>query len=83
TTTEVASLAHTRIGTSTPALYSKPVYPASKMRPWLQDFDYPVEYTPEMVAAQIKANTDAGLNSYLFWDPGNKYSSLRQILKSE
>lgn len=83
TTTEVASLAHTRIGTSTPALYSKPAYPASKMRPWLQDFDYPVEYTPAMVREQIKANEDAGLNSYLFWDPANKYSSLKQILKPE
>jgi len=83
TTTEVASHAHTRIGTSTPAVYSKPVYPSSKMRPWLQDFDYPVEYTPAMVQEQIKANEDAGLNSYLFWDPANKYSSLKQVLKSE
>jgi hypothetical protein len=80
TTTTVAGLTHTRIGTSTPALYSKPSYPASKMRPWLQDFDYPVEYTPAMVQEQIKANNDAGLNSYMFWDPGNKYSSLRQVL---
>jgi hypothetical protein len=53
------------------------------MRPWLQDFDYPVEYTPAMVAAQIKANTDAGLDSYLFWDPSNKYSSLRQVIKKD
>jgi hypothetical protein len=80
TTTTVAGLTHTRIGTSTPALYSKPSYPASKMRPWLQDFDYPVEYTPAMVQEQIKANNDVGLNSYMFWDPGNKYSSLRQVL---
>ena len=83
TTTEIASLAFTRIGTSTPALHAKPSYPASKMRPWLQSFDYPVEYTPDMVAAQIKANTDAGLDSYLFWDPSNKYESLQQVLKSE
>ncbi len=83
TTTTVNGYAHTRIGTSTPALYSKPSYPASKMRPWLQDFDYPVEYTPSMVREQIKANEDAGLNSYMFWDPGNKYSSLRQVVESE
>jgi len=83
TTTPIESFAHTRIGTSTPALYSKPAYDKLKMRPWLQDFDYPVEYTPAMVAAQIKANEDAGLNSYMFWDPANKYSSLRQILKPE
>lgn len=83
TTSEVPSYAHTRIGTSTPAVYEKPAYPASKMRPWLQDFDYPVEYTPAMVAEQIKANTDSGLNSYMFWDPSNKYSSLKQVVKPE
>jgi hypothetical protein len=70
-----------RIGTSTPAVYSKPAYPASKMRPWLQDFDYPVDYTPAMVEAQIQANAEAGLDSYMFWDPSNKYSSLRQVLQ--
>lgn len=83
TTTKIPALPYERIGTSTPALYSKPAYPASKMRPWLQDFDYPVEYTPAMVREQIKANADAGLDSYMFWDPANKYSSLRQILDRE
>ena len=83
TTTKIASLAYQRIGTSTPAVYSKPAYPRAKMRAWLQDFDYPVEYTPAMVQEQIKANEDAGLDSYMFWDPGNHYSSLRQILKSQ
>jgi hypothetical protein len=61
-------------------VYTKTSYPASKMRPWLQDFNYPVPYTPEMVAAQIKANEDAGLTSYIFWDAGNKYTSLRKVL---
>lgn len=79
-TTSVPSYAYTRIGTSTPALYKKPAYPVSKMRPWIQDFDYPVEYTPEMVRAQIRANEELGINSYMVWDPGNKYSSLRQIV---
>ncbi len=83
TTTTVAAFTHTRIGTSTPAVYSKPSYPASKMRPWLQDFDYPVPYTPAMVREQIKANEDAGLNSYMFWDPANRYDSLRQVVEKE
>ena len=83
TSTSISALAFARIGTSTPAIYAKPAYPASKIRPWLQSFDYPVTYTPEMVSAQIKANTDAGLNSYLFWDPANKYRSLRAVLKPE
>ncbi len=83
TTTTIGSFAYTRIGTSTPAIYGKPSYPASKMRPWLQSFDYPVTYTKEMVEAQIKANADAGLDSYLFWDPSNKYRSLREVLQPE
>ncbi len=83
TTTKIPSLAYTRIGTSTLAMYSKPAYPASKMRPWLQDFDYPVEYTPQMVRDQIRANEEIGINSYMFWDPANKYSSLKQVVKSE
>lgn len=83
TTTTIPSMAYTRIGTSTPAVYQKPAYPANTMRPWLQDFDYPVEYTPAMVQEQIQANIDSGLNSYYFWDPANKYSSLKQVVKAE
>jgi len=83
TTSRIPSLAYTRIGTSTPATYSKPAYPKEKMRPWLQDFDYPVEYTPEMVRNQIRANEEIGLHSYMFWDPANKYTSLRQVVNPE
>src|SRR3989344_5629497 len=49
------------IASTSPQLYEKKSYPASAMRPWLQSFDYPVPYTAAMVAAQIKANEDAGL----------------------
>lgn len=80
TTSPIPSLAYERIGTSTPAVYKKPAYERTKLRPWLQDFDYPVEYTPEMVQAQIKATYDAGLTSWMFWDPANRYDSLRQVL---
>ena len=65
---------------TSPQLYAKPSY-RGKIVPWLQDFDYPVDYTPAMVQAQIKAAADLGIDSYLFWDASNKYSSLRQILK--
>ncbi len=82
-TTPVAGFAQERIGTSTPAIYTKPSYDRNKIRPWLQDFDYPVEYTPAMVQEQIKATYDSGLNSWMFWDPANRYDSLRQILKTE
>jgi len=80
TTTEIGSMQYIPIASTSPKVYLKPSYPATKIRPWLQSFDYPVTYTPAMVAAQIKANEDAGLDSYLFWDPANKYRSLKDIL---
>jgi hypothetical protein len=80
TTTTVEGLQHERIGTTTPARYAKPAYRKEKIRPWLQSFDYPIDYTPEMVQNQIRATYDAGLDSWLFWDAGNKYTSLRNVL---
>ncbi len=50
----------------------------AKLRPWLQDFNYPVEYTPEMVRAQKQAVYDAGLTSWMLWSPSNRYT--RQAL---
>ncbi|HJN62931.1 MAG TPA: putative glycoside hydrolase [Candidatus Paceibacterota bacterium] len=46
----------------------------NQLRPWLQDNDYPVPYTPEMVRAQIDATYDAGLNSWMLWDAANTYT---------
>lgn len=45
-----------------------------QLRPWLQDFDYPVPYTPEMVRTQIQATYDLGLSSWMLWDPSNTYT---------
>lgn len=45
-----------------------------KLRPWLQDNDYPVHYTPEMVRAQKQAVYDAGLTSWMLWDAANTYT---------
>ena len=45
-----------------------------QLRPWLQDNDYPVVYTPAMVRAQIQATYDAGLDSWMLWDAGNTYT---------
>jgi hypothetical protein len=45
-----------------------------KLRPWLQDNDYPVPYTPDMVRAQMQATYDAGLTSWMLWDAGNTYT---------
>lgn len=46
----------------------------SKIRPWLQDFDLGATYDAAMVRAQIKAVNDAGLSSWLLWDPANRYT---------
>lgn len=45
-----------------------------KIRPWLQDFDMGGTYTKEMVRAQIQATNDAGLDSWMLWDPKNIYT---------
>lgn len=45
-----------------------------KLRPWLQDFNYGGDYGAEEVRAQIQAVYDAGLTSWMLWDPGNTYT---------
>ncbi|MFA6006722.1 MAG: putative glycoside hydrolase [Candidatus Paceibacterota bacterium] len=54
-------------GLSLPPSYKKIV-------PWLQDFDMGATYDAGMVRAQIKATEDAGLTSWLLWDPANRYT---------
>jgi hypothetical protein len=46
----------------------------AKLRPWLQDNNYPVPYTAEMVRAQMQATYDAGLTSWMLWNAGNRYT---------
>ena len=46
----------------------------AKIRPWLQDFNLGAVYTKEMVRAQMKASYDNGVNSWMLWDPANKYT---------
>jgi hypothetical protein len=49
--------------------------PASKVRPWLQDFGlYGVTYGPKEVRAQIQATNDAGLSSWMLWDASNNFT---------
>jgi hypothetical protein len=45
-----------------------------QLRPWLQDNDYPVHYTADMVRKQIQATYDSGLTSWMLWDPANTYT---------
>jgi hypothetical protein len=46
----------------------------AKIRPWLQDFDLGATYTKEMIKAEMKAVYDNGLDSWMLWDPANKYT---------
>ncbi len=73
-TTTTVILPNARIGTSSPAIYTKPSFDKNKLRPWLQDNNYPVPYTAEMVRAQIQATYDSGLNSWMLWNAGNRYT---------
>ena len=59
--------------TSTPTFDPTGKY-ANRLRPWLQDFDYGKVYTEEDVQAQIKGTYDSGLDSWMMWDPSNKYT---------
>ena len=74
TTTTLAGFTHTRIGSSSPALYSKPVYTGDKLRTWIQDFDYGGDYDATDVRAQIQASYDAGVDSWMIWAPSNRYT---------
>lgn len=73
-TTPMQGFTHTRIGTSTPAVYSKSVYTGDKLRTWIQDFDYGGDYDAADVRAQIQASMDAGVNSWMIWAPSNIYT---------
>lgn len=51
------------------------------IRPWIQDFTaswlgkgHYIKYGKAEVEAQIKALQDTGINEYLLWNAGNKYS---------
>lgn len=46
----------------------------NKLRPWLQDFNYGGTYDAAKVRAQMQAVYDAGLSSWMLWDPSNKYT---------
>lgn len=74
TTTPVETLTNVPIASTTPQLYAKQANDRLKLRPWLQDFDYGGNYDIAEVRAQIKATYDAGLTSWMLWDPGNKYT---------
>jgi len=60
--------------------YGKQVFDKEKIRPWLQDFDYGKDYQPKDILAQTQGTYDAGLSSWIFWDPANKYENLKAVM---
>ncbi len=48
--------------------------PRTKLRPWLQDFDYGANYGTYEVEQQILAVYDAGIPSWMMWNASNRYT---------
>ncbi|OGZ05795.1 MAG: hypothetical protein A2845_03255 [Candidatus Lloydbacteria bacterium RIFCSPHIGHO2_01_FULL_49_22] len=64
----------TPIASTTPTKFVPQGIYANRLRPWIQDFDYGKVYTEADVRAQKRATYDAGLTSWMSWDPSNKYT---------
>ena len=64
----------TTTASTTPDQYLMKRLNPLQLRPWLQDNDYPVHYTAEMVRKQIQATYDSSLTSWMLWDPANTYT---------
>ena len=73
-TTTIPALAYAPVSTTTPSLYRKPARDRNILRLWVQDFDYGGTYDATKVRAQIQALYDAGLHSWMLWDPANRYT---------
>jgi len=73
-TTEAGEFIATSTRKVATGLYTKEKYNRLKLRPWLQDFDYGGNYGKAEVRAQIQATYDAGLTSWMLWDPANRYT---------
>jgi len=63
---------------------SEKVEGAGSVRPWLQDFSLgsPIYDAPE-VRAQIQATYDAGIQEWILWNPGNRYTESALIPNRE
>ena len=47
----------------------------TRVVPWLQDFNWPVTYTPEMVRAQIEGSEAAGAPEWIMWNASVRYQA--------
>ncbi len=43
-------------------------------RPWIQDFSLRVKYGKDQVEAQLRGLAEAGITTFMVWDPANRYT---------
>ena len=48
-------------------------YDGSTIRAWIQDFNHKAVYTEDMVLDQIRAARELGIESFMIWNPSNRY----------
>lgn len=81
-----ASPYETVLGSMSRALERTPGIPPEKHRPWLQDFTYPAAgahpYGPSEVLGQVRALQELGIDSFMLWDPTNRYSRTVDFLQA-
>jgi hypothetical protein len=68
----IATASSTQNASGTPLIASSTLI--AKLRPWYQDFDMGATYTKEMVRAQMEAGYALNVDSWMLWDPANKYT---------
>ena len=75
TSTVIWTIGSEKMASTTPQLFTKESYPRSKLRTWIQDFDYGGNYDVAEVKAQIQASNDVGVTSWMIWSPSNRYTA--------
>ncbi len=55
-------------------------YTPAKIRPWIQDFTAPwikghINYGHQEILDQVRALEDSGVDEYMFWNAGNRYTT--------
>lgn len=69
---------------------NKNAYTPAVIRPWIQDFTAPwvkgyIRYGYDEILAQVRALEDAGIDEYIFWNAGNRYttSAFNELMQEE
>lgn len=54
--------------------WKTPSLPLLAHRPWIQDFSLRIPYGKAEVEAQLRGIAEAGIRSFMVWDPSNRYT---------